>query len=474
MIFPLNYSSDDYGWSYRSLSTGYPLWAAEGRLFLYFINWTAEQFGASFPFLGAFWPIFASACAVAFGLVLRDIWVKNCPSIVAVTAVLIFSLFPYHCELFIFHIAMPAVAGCLICGAIALKAEIKSFIAFFATAISISLGISYQIFISYFLVAIVFIFLMQTQIHDIESFFEKYRRPFLKIVMLFFGITVFLLSQIITTHFTGHSTTQRAKIAIFHDIPEKAILLIKELYYFFLKEEVMIPQSFKILQIILILLIIWGLFVKMGIRNYQAQKLLRLVFIPGLVLAFAFAATVLPFLALNDYRGVMSMRSLSGISVFWAGTFVFAWLISTQRIRKVVVCIGLLIALVYSIKVNQYSVDFARVNMRERLFANRVFERISERENFQKIRTIIFVGLKEDTFTYGLKTPVVSSMLYPYITVGIMSEISGHPFSIPSKAEIRRAEELSVNIPLWPHPDSVLISGDMAIVAMARNFTMKE
>jgi hypothetical protein len=473
MIFPLNYGSDDYAWSYRSLSSGYRLFASEGRHIIYLINWLAELFGSSFPFLGAYWNIIASAGAVFLGTIFRKIWLNNCPSLAGIAAVLIFSLFPYQCDLFNFHIAMPCIALSFIFGAIAINSEKKNITSLIISLILFVVAINYQLFITYFLIGILFIFIIKIIKNNHFSFqfsgyVKRHKFELINISMLFLSVIIFIVSKKFISEFEGILTSERSEIASLYDMPDRLILLVKELQYFMFRKEALIPQFTKILQIILIFFTVCSLFYQYTRDGTKVLSILTRVTFILFLISVAFAITAAPFMILKYPSWSLSMRSLSSISIFWSGIFALAWFVSPQKARNFVVILGFIIAFSYSCQVNQYSVDFARVNMRERHFANRVIERLSQSKKFANVKTIIFVGLDKKYFTNGLKTPVVSSMFYPQDTVAVLSEISGNYYRPATIQELIQAEELAKSLPLWPDLESCVINGEIAVIAISR------
>jgi hypothetical protein len=474
MIFPLNYSSDDYGWAFKDLADAYGLFAAEGRLLVYFLNLAADFLGASFPFLGALWPILGCAAAVFFGMALRLKLLPDCPSSVGITAVLIFVLFPYQNELMTFHIALPAITCLLVCAGLAILVDKNDFFRLVISSFLIAAAISYQIFLAYIAVAILFIALMEIQQatvcpqHDAGGAIHKYRRSALNLIALLLGVTIFLVSKKLTSDLTGWLPSGRSQIASIDDIPTKLVLLVKEVQYYLLRSEVMLPKVFKVLQLALVVIAVVGI-----IRGYSATSrsiwnCFLGVTITLAVLGLALIATPFPMMLLEDSRLSLNMRALSGLGVFWSGLFALSWAVSSRQTRKAVLGIGLLLVVGYSLQANQFSVDFARVNMREKMFANRVLSRLELCDDFARIRTVVVVGLSLNHLSYGFKTPVYSSMYYPYDIVALLSEVSGRSFAVPSATDIEKAEQISMNMPLWPHHDSVAVHGDIAVVAASR------
>jgi hypothetical protein len=474
LIFPLNYSCDDYGWGFTEFNISYPMYAQEGRLFIYYFNYFINYLGADFPFLGSFWPIVASAGYICFGLALRNLWIKDCPSVPAIIIALIFSTFPYHSELAIFHIAMPIVTLCLVCGSISfsyLKLPLKSL--FIATGL-IAVAFTYQLFIPYIFIACVFALLI-AYLNNLEKFQTcnvKIRFALSKAIYLigpvFIAVILSLIIAKITPLISGFESSNRMQPASLSDAPEKTIILVKQLQYFLLRDEIMMPLLFKALQCYLLAVVIFCSYKKLSdFCPSTIQRVIQMILILCFI-GIAFASTVAPFLLIKESMMHMSIRALSSIGVFWAGVFAIAWILSTYRVRKSVVLVGTLLVFGYCIKVSQYSVDFARLNMREHLFGNRVLERISEFTSFKGIRSVVFVGLGSDYLREDLVSPVETSFFYPYNAVAVLSEISGCFFEEPTKADITRANELSAGMSLWPHPESVVLDNDLVVISISR------
>jgi hypothetical protein len=474
MIFPLNYSSDDYGWGFTQLDSAYHLYAQEGRLILYYFNYFIDYLGADFPFLGTFWPILASASYIFFGLALCKLWIQNCPSVVAIIIALIFSTFPYHSELAIFHIALPSVAFCMVCASISflyLKLPIKLLL---IAAILMTIVFTYQLFVPYIFIAVIFTILISylKQLENLHIGNSQIGVFLSKACVLIGPVFIAAISSLLIAKFTtlisGIEPSSRMHSASLSDAPEKIIILIKQLQYFLLREEIMMPLLFKALQCYLLLVVFICSYKKLSNScSSKSLRILGMVLIMGFI-GIAFASTVVPFLIIKESMMHMSLRALSSLGVFWAGVFAVAWVLTTSQVRKSVVLVGALLVFGYCMKASQYSVDFARLNMREQLFGNRVIERLSESPENDGIRSVVFVGLGSDFLREDLPSPIETSFYYPYNAVAVLSEISGRFFEEPTKADIIKANELSSKMPLWPHPQSIVIDKDLAVISISR------
>lgn len=474
LIFPLNYSSDDYGWGFIDIKGVYHLFAQEGRLILYFFNKIVDYLGSDFPFLGAFWPISACGAYTIFGFALRNLWMKKSPSFPAIIMVLIFSTFPYHNELIIFHIALPAVFMCLISSSISfyfIKGQNQSMI--FATLLMI-VAFSYQLFIPYIAIACLISLLVEL-CKNLDNF--KINHSSVKVAMsrilsyfgpLLIAVVCSLILAKVTTLFSGVEPSSRMQMASLYDAPDKAIILMKQLQYFLLRTEIMMPLAFKVLQVTLISIFIWQAYKKIQKSSAKKTQSVSLIIIVFICVGAAFACNVVPYLFIKDSMAHMSMRALSGFSVFWSGIFALAWIVSDVKLRKIVVVLGALLVSGYCMKTSQYSVDFARLNMREKLFGNRVIERISLLPTFEKVRTVVFVGLGSEYLMEDLETPLKTSFFYSYNAVAVLSELSGRLFEKPTIFDVEKAKQLSANMPAWPHAESVIIDTDIVIINISR------
>ena len=474
LVFPLNYSSDDYGWGFTDIKGAYHLFAQEGRLVLYFFNRFVDYLGSDFPFLGAFWPIATSVAYTFFGFALRNLWMKESPSFPAIIMVLIFSTFPYHCELIIFHIALPAIFICLISAGISfyfLKGRNESLI--YATLLMV-VAISYQLFIPYIATACLISLLVELcrNLDNIKINHSSIKiaisRIFSYFVPLLIAVVCSLILAKVTTLISGFEPSSRMQMATIKDAPDKAIILVKQLQYFLLRSEIMLPLALKVLQVSLIFIFVWEAFKKILIGSEKKSQDIFLSVLILLCIGIAFALTVAPYLLIKESMVHMSLRALSSFGVFWAGVFAMAWIVSDAKLRKTVAVLGALLVFGYCMKVSQYSVDFARLNMREKLFANRVMERISLLPTFEQVRTVVFVGLGSGYLREDLKSPVETSFFYPYNAVAVLSEISSRFFEEPTKADIARAKELSAGMSLWPHPESVVVDENLVVILISR------
>jgi hypothetical protein len=474
MIFLLNYSGDDYLMA-NSQVDEFHFWVCQGRFQSYVIDIICELLGARFPFMGGFWSIFATASYVAYGLILRRLWAPCSSSLVALSIVLIFSLFPYQSDFITFHECAPSTTVSLLLGGISLMYCDKGGWKTIICALGLFLAISYPPFVVLFAITILIMGLMRFNDFIKTKSSSVSLRVLLAPVMFrlgFFVVIVFLslLINHFVQKFSGIPMQERGEIITFKDAPDKAVMFIKQLQFFLLRPEVSFPVAVKLLQLSLLLAVFFGALRQMLHSGKKTNQIIGTMFFISCLVTLAAAATIAPYFILKNYSGCMSLRMIAGFSVFWAGIFSAAWIFNEGKMKAAVLCIGLIVSVSYAFKVNEQSSDFARINLRDHLVANRIIERLSLFPGENKIRTVVFVGNKHlfnlnciNTETSGFN---VSSLYLDWSNTKLLSEVSSQPFLTPSAEDIKTATADAKGKPVWPDAQSVYIKNDIGIVVL--------
>jgi len=473
MILLMNYSADDY--FQVNSENNYVLFVSQGRYLCCAIYSICEIFGAKFPFMGALWSILASSSYVFYGLVLRHLWMPNSSSLSGLSTVIIFALFPYHSDLLSYHAADPVIIASLCLGGLSLifcdkggwKTIISAFAMFFA--------ISYQPFITIFIISIIIMAVIES-----SNFIKNKSSPELitaqlnkSIYRIYFFTIVIIINIVLSCGIqalSGISMQERGMLIALNDVPHQVVIFIKQLQYFFLRPEVSISISTKFFQLALIFLLFFGAIRGMLYSGKKSIQILKWCFLLTIFISLAGSATIAPYFILKNNTGCMSLRMIAGFSVFWSGIFCAAWIYNEGRVKNMVLCIGLILSISYAFKVNEQSYDFARINMRDHLIANRIVERLSLSPGYNNIRTVVFVGnnimfnlADINTETSGFN---VSSLYRSWSNTKVLSEISSLHLLLPTKEDIRDAVADAQGKPIWPDPRSTYIKNGIGIVVM--------
>lgn len=479
MIFPLNYSEDTYRFLNYPQSINFAYFAAEMRGCVYPVIVFLESIGAFYPYAGALWPIFLTGALVFAGLISMRIWMPNAGSLPVLMGASLFVLFPYQSDYLRFHNAAPLFGLALLLGWSALYFCTRSPLVFLLCIPAMVYAVSGQVLFGFLFLVVFFEAMVWSFGRCLDTcLFSKgiwiSAKPWAtRMLLLFFSVIVYLIIGQLTLLIAGISPGNRMELSGLDDYPGKMVLYIKQSYFFLLKGEVSLPVFAKFLQLLLIFAIgIAGIQVRiLKLKSDFTRMIIWILLICFIVLAVGACMGVM--LPLKDARSAMSPRTLSALSVYWAGVFALAWCVSsTAWLRGTMVVLGTILILAYASNTNRQAVDFARINERERLVASRMVERLSLLPEFAKIRTVVMVGATDKLLLDGITTDTnglnVSSLCQPWSSTAVLREVSGIPFEYPTDAERELAERAAIGKPEWPASGAVFIEGDMGVVVLPK------
>lgn len=431
--------------------------------------------GAQVPFPGSLWGSLATAGLVTFGLALRHLWIPGAPSVYGVALALIFALFPYHNNLILFQITTPFVAVFMLLGALSILYCDRGGWKTAASVLGLACAMSYQAFFSFFMIAVVILFVITVIRRCFQTKLPETWPELLKVTGVRLGCVLgaALLSVVIgkvSMHFLGGAEeVSRTSLASLQEGATKLQLLIGHLIRFPFRRETNIPHAVKGIQLLLMMTAILG-FIATARRSHRSRRLLVLsgIFLITTLL-FCAAITIFPMLMLAHTN--LDPRALAGISVFWAGGFAIAVTSTGRKGRLVALGLGWLLVASYAIITNSISTDFTQLNQRDLLAANRMIERLSQLPGYSDLRTVVVTGNRPGFNMNKLTSSdyFSSSLTVPWSATAVLSSVSDGDFPLPSPAEVTRAREVATGKPAWPEPGSVFIDGDLGIVVMGRS-----
>lgn len=476
MLFPLNYSQDTYRFLNYPEGADFALFACEMRGFAYPLIQFLETIGAQYPYAGALWPILFSAAWVFAGLVSMRIWLPAAGSPAYLVGAILVALFPYQSDYLSFHNAAPGFSFKILLGWSALyfcKANRSSIV---LTLLALTYCVSTQVLFGFFFLVVFFEalawgFRKCASEDSLGGGLWTSARPWAtRMGILFLSAILYFVINKSLLVVTGVAPSTRLELSSLAEYPGKGVLYLKNCYFFLFKGEVSIPLVVKWFQLSLIGLVALG----GGIAIFKKRRFVSTrLFFWGILLAslvLAVGACMGVMLPMKDAYSLMNPRTLSPLSIYWTGVFALAWAVMQGRLRGIVTLLGGLLAFSYAVNANRQSVDFARINERDRLVANRMVERLSLLDSSNEIRTVVLVGDNHKFNTDRISTETagfnISSLYRPWSSTAVLREVSGIPFAYPSDADRKLAEKAAEGRPEWPAPGSAFIEGDVGVVVL--------
>jgi hypothetical protein len=432
--------------------------------------------GAQVPFAGSLWAASASAGLVSFGLALRSTWIPGSASIYGVTLALMFALFPYHNNLILFTIVTPFIGVFLLCGALAMVFCDQGGWKTLASIVAFAIAVSYQAFFSYFLIAFGFMLaimvcrLMFIQQVPVRAWLDYLKPLGVRLLCFFAGVALsVLVGKLMIVLVGSGEAASRTSFASLQELPEKIQILKGHLLRFTLRRETNVPRGVKIVQLLLLGSVMVGIGKVVARSCTRNRKLIVYPLILAAVLAVCACLPMFPMIMLSHTS--LNPRVLAGIAVFWAGVFSLASLTSSLRLRALSLILAMVVVASYAFITNAISVDFSILNMRDRLAANRMVERLSLLPGYDKVRTYVVTGSRPGFNMQNLTSVdyFSSSLNIPWSAPSVIGDMSGRTYRLPSPQEVTRASERANEMPLWPAAGSVAIDGEIGIVALGND-----
>jgi hypothetical protein len=471
MIFSSNMSFDDYNFV-ESGGSMLHMNVADKRFFYQIIIWVFEILGGKFPFLGSIGYILFSFSSAAFILIIKTYCCKNLSSIPTIVFGLLFSNFPYLTDLMTFQYVPASLSIILLAGGLFLLCFKNNIRNIMLSIVVLIFAISYQPLIGFYLVVIFTSMLLITRNAIVKMVsFDDYKNDIYpqlqRILVLILSIFIYILLSALVEKITEISPNSRTSFATLYDAPHKAMLFIRQFQYFMLRDEVSIPISVKMIQIMIFAGLLLGIIKTIFESGIEKAKKLFYLWACLFFVLFMCISTMALLLFLKDSTG--NLRSLSAFSMFWSAIFVSAWSFSSQNGKKAITVLGGVLAFCYILLCNNQAVDFSRINIRDRHVANRIVERLSLDPLFPQMRTVVFVGVDHKFNVGDIQTSTQGfnfSSLYWCSNRAVLHEVSGLKLKPPTIRDQELAKSVAEGKPNWPVQGSVFIHGDIGVVVM--------
>jgi uncharacterized membrane protein YedE/YeeE len=298
-----------------------------------------------------------------------------------------------------------------------------------------------------------------------------YLKPLgVRLLCFFAGVALsVLVGKLMIVLVGSGEAASRTSFASLQELPEKIQILKGHLLRFTLRRETNVPRGVKIVQLLLLGSVMVGIGKVVARSCTRNRKLIVYPLILAAVLAVCACLPMFPMIMLSHTS--LNPRVLAGIAVFWAGVFSLASLTSSLRLRALSLILAMVVVASYAFITNAISVDFSILNMRDRLAANRMVERLSLLPGYDKVRTYVVTGSRPGFNMQNLTSVdyFSSSLNIPWSAPSVIGDMSGRTYRLPSPQEVTRASERANEMPLWPAAGSVAIDGEIGIVALGND-----
>jgi hypothetical protein len=471
------YAIDDYVLSRGALDLG--LFFSQGRYIAAAIVWFVESIGANindmYFSLGIVTLFLQSVFVVS---ILRFVGVENSPAAGLVGAIMV--AHPYLTEILTFRMALPYYSVSLILSIIALEMVTRRPLTWGARAIALlatfGMLFTYQVFLNYFAVAIIFTFIYGQVLHHKNdqslaiNNIHRERALTLTIISAVSAIA-FVLIIWLTKALGLNRMTGRSNFITFDEIPERIAQISSALGRIYWSAEPVFSgwlKSLVALMLVMSIVIIFRHLIIGKWNNFIINVLL--IFIALILLAPVSLGVIIPF---KDWwavpRVIAHVAMIIGLIFLVADSCIQD---SGNRFLKSIIFISRIVVLAgFVILSNQILADQQRINQWDKMMANRIISRLEMHRDFGNVK---FVYISQSSWGFPAKFRTAQgdmniSAFYPgYSRVPLLSEVSGYRLvgAVGSKAAL--GEEYCKAKQPWPHAESITVDDDVAIVCLKK------
>ena len=467
-LFQLSYAVDDYQYM-SNTSYGINL-IREGRFGVALLAYFTELIDSPPPLSQTFYTLLYLTSFAWVGLIVCRIWKISQHFGLSLFVSLIITLHPYQAELFTFKVSAIFICAAIILAFLGFYISSNNKINLFYSVILVALSLSfYQIVLNYIFVSLCIAFLLAlSRGFNNESANMEQTSSFVELTSKFIticgGTAVYLITNKVVLFCLNLKQYKRLHLIKFGEIPLRLSQLYQSASKTFFISEPVLPFSLKLILLILFCWVILRQLTAVPSRTVKCYFVFLLKFIPLCLI------TILGIYGVNlivkDWWPVP--RVLSAASFLWAGVTTMAFSSSyTTNIRLLFYGLMTIVIFGFILVNNHIFTDQLRINMRDIQKANRIVARLEANPEFSKIRRIAIDGSK-----WGFPLPILtnegdmnmSAFGASISKLSILTEVSGYDFKKATLEDEKLAAEYCKATPKWPHPDSIIFNGELAIV----------
>jgi hypothetical protein len=461
----LGFSIDDY----RKMSQVLPEFLDAkaigiGRALGYFVFAAMARIGAAPPRAGVLGVLLLTLALTAVGLAACRLWGISGRFGASLIVVCMVVLHPYQTEMFTFRTAAPVVAVALTFVFIGLLICDRSRIHWLAAVGLVACGLStYQLPLNHLALVVLFSVALPYAAGELPAGWRRTLAT--RLGLLAAGAVVYGASAIAVARSLGIGAEARTTLLGLNEAGSRAAAALESAVRILAVGEPVLPAVAKAA-----IAATFGFgFIALAARSLRSP--IWSVRARPLAVMAAFAAGVLLWfgvlLALREWWIVP--RTVSHVSLFWAGMMATVYVAGGRRTRHVMAT-GLAFVFFSFIGINQQILaDQLRVNARDSAQANRIVARLEQLPNFTSRMNVTVLG-----GSWGYASPIRTvqgdmniSVLYPaWSKLDLLNEVSGYAFTDAPPEARAKADEYCKTAPKWPAVGSVSAAGSTAVVCL--------
>lgn len=487
MVIFQGYTLDDYLYlAYQKLPyLDVSYYYTQGRYGFAFIISLFNLLGVNVSDVYFPWGIIVLLLHTAFIVsLLRFVGFNNSRSAALIGAIII--AHPYIVEIFTFRLMLPSMSLVLLFSIIALEALIKNATAWkmriIASLAMLAMLFTYQIYINYFAVAIIFSFLSGRFFHKgqyltCDNIYYQ-RALALVITCLVSGIS-FMLTLRISKLF-GIQPDGRNKIIALDQIGDRIELALYTLKRIFWLHEPILPIYIKALLLIMLVIALIIMLVNLSKQHIKSNLIKDIAWFILALLLLSISLLGVGVFFTGWWPTCRLVSQISLITGFMLLTVDYGiknnYSILLKIISRFILISEYFILFSFILLSNQILADQKRLNDWEKMMANRIIARLETLSDFNKVNTI-YVSSAENWqpiqyyYPTGLHTDIlIPSFFYGDVDIrnALLSEITGYKFNKAMPEQQLISENYCAHAQVWPHSESVTIKDNLAIVCLKK------
>ena len=476
------YAIDDYGFIPVDGVINLELFFSQGRYIMAAIVWFIESIGANISDMYFSMGIVALFLQSVFLVsIIRFVGFEKIPSAGIVGAII--ASHPYLTEIFTFRVALPTYSVALFFSIIALEMSLLSPTTWrtriFSLVATVAMLFTYQVFINYFVVAIIFAFAFG-QVSNIKNGFSLNagnilrRRSAALALSSLFAVFIFATITFVSKIFGVTDGLSISKILTLEQLPKRWAQMSSSFLNIYWYAEPVLSKNLKLIIALMLglsLLIILKYFVRASAVINSMRDVFFVVFIFLLLVPVSFGV-ILPFEVWWPVPRVIAHVSvIIGFILLLADSCMLTP--ENRFIRRFFLVARGATLIGFIFLSNQIFIDQQRINQWDTMMANRVIARLEMHPDFNKIKFLyISKGSWPWPYTTKLRTTEgdmnVSAFLVDYTKIPLLSEISGLNFKRASGSNADFGENYCRFKKPWPHIESVIVDNELAIICLKK------
>jgi len=454
---------------------------SQGRYIMAATVWAVDSLGANINDM--YFPLGIATLFLQASLVvsiLRFVGMEDSPSAGLVGALMV--AHPYLAETLTFRMVLPGYCVALIFSILTLEMVSRSPATWhtrvFALLSTFAMLLTYQAFLNYFAVAIVFAFFfgqgVKNRNNQSVAANNVYRERAISLAIIcVISALAFVLITGLTKALGLIEVTGRANFIGLSDIPERIDQISSSLVNIYWAAEPVFPGWLKILFLLMIamsLAIVFGYsFAQSKCNDKSVGRLFSALFAVSILIPVSLGV----ILVFKDWWPVP--RVIAHISIAIGLIFLLADSYIRDldgRYLKSIILFSRLITLVgFLIINNQILADQQTINEWDRMKANRIVSRLEMSPNFGNVK---YVHIEGGTWGYPAKLRTIQgdmnmSAFFPdYSKVSLLTGVSGYMFEKATGAKAIIGKTYCESKQPWPHAESIAIDNDIAIICLKK------